>query len=159
MTFVMPNRKYPAHHSPIEKADRPTVIMVTTCVQHRRPILATDEIHNLLRGVWLASNHWQINRYVIMPDHIHFFCCPLNPESSFRNWQQFWRNQITRVWPNSGEKPIWQKNYWDAQIRSASEFTEKWHYVRNNPVRKGLVAHPDEWKYQGEVFPFVWLER
>jgi hypothetical protein len=25
----------------------------------------------------------------------------------------------------------------------------KWLYVRNNPVRHGLVEHPDDWPFQG----------
>ncbi len=44
-------------------------------------------------------------------------------------------------------------------MRSAEQFTEKWHYVRENPVRKGLVARAEDWPYWGEVFPFVWIER
>lgn len=94
-----------------------------------------------------------------MPDHIHFFCCPSNLETPYRNWRNFWRNQVTRVWPNRDEKPVWQKDDWDTQIRNGAGFTEKWNYIRHNPVRKGLVSHPDEWPYQGEVYPFVWMER
>jgi hypothetical protein len=29
---------------------------------------------------------------------------------------------------------------------------EKWKYVRENPVRAGLVAHSNEWTYLGEIF-------
>jgi putative transposase len=155
----MPTRKHPAHHPPVELPDRPTLIMVTTCVAGRRPILARPEIHDLLRRVWLKADHWQVNRYVIMPDHVHCFCCPCRAETSFARWRSFWRSEATRQWPDESEKPVWQKDDWDTQIRSGNEFTEKWHYVRNNPVRQELVSHPDEWPFQGEIFPFVWMDR
>jgi Fe-S-cluster-containing dehydrogenase component len=29
--------------------------------------------------------------------------------------------------------------------------SEKWNYVRDNPVRAGLVSKADEWKYAGEI--------
>jgi REP element-mobilizing transposase RayT len=155
----MKTRKGPAHFPPVEQPDRPTVLMVTTCVKSRRHLLACAESHDLLRSVWRSADHWQVNRYVIMPDHIHFFCCPANRETPFKIWQQFWRAHVTRQWPRLDEKPIWQKDDWDTQIRFHDAFTEKWHYVRHNPVRQGLVKIADEWPYQGEVFPFVWLER
>ena len=154
-----PNRKHPAHLPPIERADRPTVIMVTTCVAGRRPLLVREEIHALLRDIWHRADHWRVNRYVLMPDHVHFFCCPANPQTSYKTWRQFWRSAATREWPFPAEKPVWQRDDWDTQIRSAAHFTEKWHYVRENPVRKGLVARADDWPYWGEIFPFTWIER
>jgi len=29
--------------------------------------------------------------------------------------------------------------------------SEKWNYVRDNPVRAGLVENAEAWPYQGEV--------
>jgi len=36
-------------------------------------------------------------------------------------------------------------------FRSAESYGEKWNYVRDNPVRAGLVSMADEWKYAGEI--------
>ena len=154
-----PSRKRPAHHPPVERADRPTVLMVTTCVAGRRSLLTRSEVHALLLNVWRRANHWQINRYIIMPDHIHFFCCPANRETPYRTWRSYWRAAVTKEWPFPDSKPIWQRDDWDTQMRTAAQFTEKWHYVRENPVRKRLVKNADDWPYWGEVFPFVWMER
>ena len=38
----------------------------------------------------------------------------------------------------------------------AAEFSEKWTYVSENPVRKGLVMHPNEWLFQGQVHELRW---
>jgi hypothetical protein len=36
-------------------------------------------------------------------------------------------------------------------IRHGESYSEKWQYVRQNPVRAGLVDDPDEWPWQSEV--------
>jgi len=159
MTTVRPIRKHPVHQPAVERADRPTVIMVTTCVTGRRSLLAREEIHALLRDIWRRADPWRVNQYVLMPDHVHFFCCPAHPETGYKTWRQFWRATATREWPFPAEKPVWQRDDWDTQIRNGDHFTEKWHYLRENPVRKGLVAHADDWPYWGEIFPFTWIER
>jgi hypothetical protein len=38
-------------------------------------------------------------------------------------------------------------------LRGADSYTEKWHYVRENPVRAGLVRQWQDWPFQGEIFP------
>ena len=53
---------------------------------------------------------------------------------------------------------LWQSGCWDTQIRTGSQYKDKWEYVRNNPVRKGLVADADHWPYQGRVNVLEWHE-
>jgi putative transposase len=48
---------------------------------------------------------------------------------------------------------LWQRDFWDTQMRDREHYDEKLAYVRMNPVRKGLVATPEEWPYQGVVHP------
>jgi len=36
-------------------------------------------------------------------------------------------------------------------LRSSESYSQKWDYVRENPVRAGLVANADDWPWQGEV--------
>ena len=35
-------------------------------------------------------------------------------------------------------------------------YDEKWQYVRNNPVRHGLVESAEKWPYQGELNRLEW---
>lgn len=51
---------------------------------------------------------------------------------------------------------FWQKNYWDTQLRHHENYVSKWNYVRNNPVRAGLVGHADAWPFQGELNLLRW---
>jgi len=45
----------------------------------------------------------------------------------------------------------WQPGFFDHILRSDESYTEKWNYVRDNPVRAGLVEIADDWPYQGEI--------
>jgi hypothetical protein len=47
--------------------------------------------------------------------------------------------------------PFWQADTFDHILRSAKSYSEKWDYVRANPVRSGLTAHPEGWPWQGEI--------
>ena len=53
-------------------------------------------------------------------------------------------------------RKLWQRDFWDTQMRSPAHYDEKWAYVQMNPVRQGLVGVPDDWPFQGEVFPLAW---
>ncbi|MGA7970716.1 MAG: hypothetical protein WB983_18945, partial [Terriglobales bacterium] len=42
---------------------------------------------------------------------------------------------------------FWQKRYYDRNVRDAREFSNKLRYVHHNPVKRGLVSDPAEWKW------------
>jgi putative transposase len=47
--------------------------------------------------------------------------------------------------------PVWQRGFFDHLLRGSESYSEKWNYVRENPVRAGLVASADDWPYSGEI--------
>jgi len=51
---------------------------------------------------------------------------------------------------NLGHRPqgsFWQKRYYDRNVRRAREFTVKLRYLHRNPVKRGLVQKPEDWKW------------
>src|SRR5919109_4747931 len=42
---------------------------------------------------------------------------------------------------------FWQKRYYDRNVRNYREFTVKLRYLHRNPVKRGLVLNPEEWKW------------
>jgi hypothetical protein len=48
--------------------------------------------------------------------------------------------------------PYWQKGFFDHELRSSQSYSEKWCYVRDNPVRAELLKHWEEWPYVGQIF-------
>jgi putative transposase len=43
--------------------------------------------------------------------------------------------------------PLWQKRYYDHNVRGAQSFIEKLRYIHRNPVKRGLVAAAEDWKW------------
>jgi putative transposase len=39
-------------------------------------------------------------------------------------------------------------------LRSRESYSQKWDYVRMNPVRAGLSQTPEDWPYQGKIVSF-----
>jgi len=151
-----PYRRHPTHLPPLEFHNRSIIIFVTACTVGRRKILASDLAHEAILEVWRAASAWLVGRYVILPDHIHLFCAPNGLEApSLERWMRFWKSIVTR---SLGEKggALWQRHHFDRQLRSGESYGDKWEYVRNNPVRHGYVANPDEWPYQGELNELRW---
>jgi len=77
-------------------------------------------------------------------------------EVDLDGWVTYWKSQFTKAW---GRGPrLWQPRQWDTRLRVGESYESKWDYVRHNPVRHGLVARPEHWPYQGEIFPLDWRE-
>jgi REP-associated tyrosine transposase len=90
-----------------------------------------------------------IGAYVIMPDHIHFFCSPKDDTVSIEQWITFWKREFRREFGASA--PRFQSDSFHHRLRREESYAEKWEYVRANPVRAGLVKDPDDWPYQGVI--------
>ena len=151
-----PVRNHPAHHPPIERINRPVIIFLTVCSDQRRKILADETVHAVLRDAWRSSKQWNVGRYVILPDHIHLFCSPAIREAeNVASWATYWKRAVSRLLPEQLH-PIWQRDCWDTQLRGHESYGEKWAYVRDNPMRAGLVENVDDWPFQGELNILRW---
>ena len=71
---------------------------------------------------------------------------------------EFWRADATRRWPHPEEKPVWQKDFFDRQLRSGESYREKWFYELENPVKAKLVARWEDWPNQGQLDVLQWHE-
>ncbi len=159
-SLMRPQRKKPAHFPTVEVGFRSIIVFLTVCTHRRKSLLANEEAARRLIAAWQAANFWRVGRYVIMPDHVHLFCAPNTfPPRPLKNWIAFWRNHVTRAWPQRNEIPIWQREYWDRQLRRDESYAQKWEYVENNAVRHGHVARAQDWPYQGELNILEWHDR
>jgi putative transposase len=53
----------------------------------------------------------------------------------------------TSVSKQSGQRPFWLARYYDFNVHSEAKRTEKLRYIHRNPVTRGLVRRPEEWKW------------
>ena len=130
------------------------VYFITLCAYRRRQLLAAAAVSNAFVGfarLAYAEHNIAVGRYVIMPDHIHFFVT--GPDDfGLGRWvgtlKQVLRKNIARSSPGGS---IWQRGFFDHVLRSEESYSQKWNYVRDNPVRAGLVANAGDWPYAGEI--------
>ncbi len=139
----------------------PTVFFLTLCVEHRRPVLASAMAADVLVAAWHDASQvhgWAVGRYVVMPDHVHFFCTPYgNDPKSLSAFVGGWKTWTRRGLRRLGERSFrWQAEFFDHLLRSNESYAQKWEYVRQNPVRAGLTKRWEDWPYQGEITPLVW---
>jgi REP element-mobilizing transposase RayT len=154
----LPKRKRP-ESGVWETENGPTIVFDTVCTQGRKIWLANDPVHRLLREIWLAADAWRVGRYVLMPDHVHYFASPGATSIPFENWLRYWKSQFTKQFKHVFKKTPpsgWQANDWSTRMRNAEAYEEKWEYIRMNPVRRGLATTPEEWPYCGELEIIRW---
>lgn len=153
-------RRAPVHHSVVEFGNQSVIVFLTVCTERRQPILANKIAHELIVSAWDSAPTWKVGKYVIMPDHIHLFAAPNTlPPSSLHPWVAQWKAYVSRQLPRPLGSKVWQKNFWDTQLRQGESYSAKWEYVRENPVRASLVATPEEWPFQGELNILPWHDR
>jgi len=146
----LPQRSRPCK-GVIKVDERSTLVFVTVGTALRIPWLANPEVHSVLRDVWFRANRWETGIYVLMPDHLHLFAWPGEVEHSLDDWIRYWKSQATkRLGPALCR---WQGVSFHHTIRSSESAEAKRAYIVQNPVRCGLVAKPEDWPYQCEIFP------
>jgi len=91
---------------------------------------------------------------MIMSDHIHLFAAGTEWSIDYKNWVQYWKSQFSKRHKIAEHR--WQTDDWDTRMRFAEQFAEKWAYVVENPVRKGLVKQSADWPFQGVIFDWRW---
>jgi len=157
MNEAKAGRKHPAHVSPVERHNEPVIVFLTVCSKGKKRIFASADAASVIIAAWQNAKSWLVGRYVIMPNHIHLFCAPgVFPPEPLKQWVRYWKNLASRTWPRPGEHPLWQRDFWDTQLRRHENYDAKWDYVIDNPVRAGLVRDPNEWPYQGELNLLPW---
>ena len=138
---------------------------VTICTHDRKKILSKISVGTPLPGCPLTEllwhgevadkyirqmdafyNHISVDKYVIMPDHIHFLFTisgtdghpgrgvPTRTSASARfvgTFKRFCNKEY-------GEN-IWQSRFYDHVVRNQQDYNEIWEYIENNPRKWAIV--------------------
>ena len=132
------------------------IYFITTCTFRRRSVLASTEVAEILTDEWRNARDrhgWAIGRYVIMPDHVHFFCSAELDAKALPIFMQRWKEWTSKRMARelNLSRTAWQEEFFDHVLRSSESYSQKWDYVKENPVRAGLVNKSAEWPWQGEI--------
>ena len=123
---------------------------ITICVKDRKPLLSeivVDDAHIVPRPYGLIVEKYirnvpQIEKYVIMPDHIHMIIrledgsmWASTPTKSFQNKISSIVWSIKVLTAKEIGQSIFQRSYYDHVIRNRQDYIEIWEYIENNPKK------------------------
>jgi REP element-mobilizing transposase RayT len=103
------------------------------------------------RATFRARIH--LHAVVIMPDHVHLLLQPLRGEDGWpiplvdilQCMKSATAHRINKRLGRSG--PVWEEESFDHVLRSDENLKEKAEYIRQNPVRRGLVERPEDYRW------------
>lgn len=132
----------------------PTIVFLTVCTKSHARWLARKGVEDALVECWRAADRWLVGRYVLMPDHLHMFCAPVDETTTLETWMKYWKRLFTQK--RLAYTGAWLRGGWDRRLRRIESYEEKWNYVRDNPVRAGLVTRAEDWPFQGTLHDLRW---
>ena len=88
-----------------------------------------------------------------MPDHVHLLVSPRRNRdgwpyplvNTLQCLKSVTAHRINKVLGRSG--PVWEEESFDHVLRSDESVSEKCEYIRQNPVRKGLVERAEDYRW------------
>ena len=131
----------------------------TVNLADRNRTLLIDHV-DILRGVIRhvkAKHPFHIDAMVVLPDHLHsLWTLPVGDHDYPTRWMLikagFSRRMAATERRNlsrktKGERGIWQRRYWEHQIRDENDFARHVDYIHYNPVKHGHVTDAIDWPY------------
>jgi putative transposase len=119
---------------------------VTFSCYQRLPHLRTVEARELFERSLEAMRiryGFRVMAYVVMPEHVHL----LLDEPKVGTLATAMQALKLSVAVQRKERPFWQRRYYDFNVWSEEKIIEKRRYIHRNPVARGLVASPMDWKW------------
>jgi putative transposase len=125
---------------------------VTFSCYHRLPLLRTAAVCN----IFLESLEWTRRRYhlrvygyVVMPEHVHLLLS--EPEDGLLSTAiqalKLASSRRTARFRSAPEPRLWQRRYFDHNVRTVKSFETLLRYTHRNPVKRGLAVKPEDWKW------------
>jgi putative transposase len=136
----------------------------TLVTENRHRILCTDLARPILRKAVAdcARKHpFDLVAMVLLQDHLHaMWTLPKDDCDYPGRWARI-KAQFTREWLNCGgqehersasrllqrRRGIWQRKFWEHQIRDSTDYGRHLNYIHYNPVKHGFSQCPHQYEY------------
>ena len=136
-----------------------------TVVMHERQEIFRDAAaRELLDGAieeTQARRPFEMTGFCLLPDHLHcIWKLPQGDADFSTRWASikgiFSRKYMRQTGdglrpkyrrPSRGEVAIWQKRFWEHQIRDEGDLQKHLNYTHYNPVKHGLVSTVADWPW------------
>ena len=126
------------------------IFFVTVNLRRRLPFLREEEFPLVVEA--LAESRRRMGfllcGYVVLPDHWHALIWPRPPLTISRAVQSVKWQAASLLNRKRGRRgTVWQHQFWDRFVRHERELAERLDYMHHNPVRRGLVKRPEDWRW------------
>ena len=91
---------------------------------------------------------YELHAWVIMPNHVHILLTQrqdISLSEIVHSWKSYTAKKANAILGR--QSTIWQREYFDRQIRDERHFRASVNYIHNNPVKAGLCKAPEDWKF------------
>jgi len=99
------------------------------------------------------EQRYKLIAWVVMPTHVHVLIEQYETaslSSVVQSWKSYTGKQLKALFPHAcADGEFWMREYWDRYIRDENHFYAAIDYIRQNPVKAGLVDRPEDWPYTG----------
>jgi REP element-mobilizing transposase RayT len=128
-----------------QKEGRTYFVTFNTFNRWRLPPLARDIVLNHIkfdhqRRIWISIA-------LVMPDHVHLIGTPIDfaLHRILKGIKGSSARSVNKALDRRG--PVWQDESFDHELRRDESLQQKAEYIAMNPVRKGLVERPEEYRW------------
>jgi len=131
----------------------------TVNLADRSKTLLTEHIVKLRESVRKVrdAHPFYIDAMVVLPEHLHaIWTLPAGDTDYPIRWALI-KAGFSRMLPKTeiisvsrsekGERGIWQRRYWEYQIRDENDFARHVDYIHYNSVKHGYVQSPCDWTH------------
>jgi len=147
------------------RANTPGASYFFTVVAYRRqPILCDAPIRAALRNtIHEVRNRrpFVVDAWVLLPDHLHCLWTLPPGDADFATRWSLTKRRVSvacnrryrqEAWLTASKKKhrestLWQRRYWEHQIRNETDFARHVDYIHYNPVKHSLSRTPQAWPY------------
>lgn len=141
------------HVKPVRYQNQNCLHFITFSCYQRMKLLASVTTRDIFEQELERVRRWYgsfVTGYVIMPEHVHLLLS--EPERGELSLVIQMLKQITAQKLRIEHLPrFWQVRYYDFPVWSEAKRVEKLRYMHRNPVRRGLVERPEDWKWSSFV--------
>ena len=134
------------------------IYFVTVCSQHRVPIFdqswRCERAIEELKRVSSAAR-FLVHAFCIMPDHAHLLVEGQTSGSNLVGFVARWKQTTGYIFRHELPRGFWQRRFYDHILRHAEDSDRVAWYIWMNPVRKGIVAAPQNYPFSGS-FTVPW---
>jgi REP-associated tyrosine transposase len=128
-----------------------TTYFITICAHMQLNLFQRDDVANLLvitLRKYRDAGEYELNDYVVMPNHIHLLVS-LDEAQQLSRVIQLIKGGFSHSLREHGIafRAVWEQRYHDRRVRNENDFAEFRHYIRQNPVRKGLADRAEDYPY------------